>query len=148
MGKGRKGPPSDSSRDDVSDSSGDHSLDELTELVAASGVMGVDRAEDPEQQARVHQILSHFGDEMREDLVYRIASEESLNFIKIKRFCEKHELTSAEQKVVESLCAGLSLAQHAESHFISPNTARTHLQRVREKVGVSRQADIVSKALR
>ncbi|MEM1403836.1 MAG: helix-turn-helix transcriptional regulator [Pseudomonadota bacterium] len=148
MSKGRKGPSSEPPREDKNGASSDHSLDELTELVAASGVMGVDRAEDPEQRDRVHQILSHFGNEMREDLVYRIASEESLNFIKIRRFCERHELTSAEQKVVESLCAGLSLAQHAEAHFISPNTARTHLQRVREKVGVSRQADIVSKALR
>lgn len=123
------------------------SLDELVEVVVASGVMGDERIDDPAQHARVAAILEQFDPDFRDDLVRRFATEDSLNALKIRRFCASHQLTDAEQRVVQSLCRGLSLKEHADAYCISPNTARTQLQRVREKVGVSRQADIVSKAL-
>ncbi|GEM_PF-6684364 len=147
MGKKRRAPPLESASADDSPTAEQHSLEELSELVVASGILGPDRIGDPQQEDRVLEILGHYNSETRDDLVRRIATDESINSIKIKRFGADKGLTKAEQKLLESLCAGRSLAEHAAAHFISPNTARTHLQRIREKVGVSRQADIVSKAL-
>ncbi|MFT6771298.1 MAG: DNA-binding CsgD family transcriptional regulator [Congregibacter sp.] len=133
-------------RDKASDVDNDD-IDALSELVMAAGILGEDRVGDPEQEHRLSAILGHYDADMRIHLTQRIVSDESLKPIKINRFCERHGLTGAEKKVVVSLCLGRSMAQHAKDHFISPNTARTHLQRVREKTGISRQANIVSTVL-
>ncbi|WOJ97987.1 helix-turn-helix transcriptional regulator [Congregibacter brevis] len=134
-------------RDKKAGKSQDSEVDALGELLSAAGILGEDRAGDPTQEARLGEILGHYDADMRIALTQRVVSDESLKPIKIKRFCEEHALTGAEIKVVESLCLGRSMAEHAAEHFISPNTARTHLQRVREKTGISRQADIVSTVL-
>lgn len=125
----------------------EYTVDELLELVEESRVLGPDRADDPQQLARVGEILDYLGDDLREDIVTRIASEDSIMRTKIKRFIAAHHLTPAEAKLVESLCVGRSTAEHAELCSISPNTVRTHMQRIREKVGVKRQADVVRRAL-
>lgn len=125
----------------------DSEAEALCEALLAAGILGEDRAGDAGQEARLEEILGHYDVDMRMALAQRVASEESLKPIKIKRFCELHSLTGAEKKVVESLCLGRSMSEHAAANFISPNTARTHLQRVREKTGISRQADIVSTVL-
>ena len=122
-------------------------VEELSELIADSGILGEDRAGDRAQEDRLRKILGQYDNTMRVEIAQRIGAEQDSKPSKISRFCKRFALTAAEKKVVESLCAGRSLAQHAESHFISPNTARTHLQRIREKTSISRQADIVSKAL-
>lgn len=122
-------------------------VEALRDLLSAAGILGEDRVGDPDQEARLTEILGHYDADMRIALTQRVASDESLKPIKINRFCGLHSLTAAEKKVVESLCFGRSMAEHAAEHFISPNTARTHLQRIREKTGISRQADIVSTVL-
>ena len=131
----------------VSSNETSYSTDELVEMVADSRILGADRNDDPQQLERVSQILEHLDAGLREDIVTRVASEDSLTRAKIKRCVSKHGLTPAEGRLVDSLCAGRSAADHAEQYSISPNTVRTHMQRVREKLGVKRQADIVRKAL-
>ncbi|GAB5413684.1 MAG: hypothetical protein Cons2KO_12870 [Congregibacter sp.] len=126
----------------------EYSPEELVALIKDARILGVDRADDPAQLERVGQILDHLDVELREDVVQRIASEDSIARTKIRRLARKYSLTPAECKLVESLCAGSSMAEHAKEHGISPNTARTHMQRVREKLGVKRQADIVRLALK
>lgn len=125
----------------------DFSVDELVELIADSELLGRDRHDDPAQHARLKQILGHLDENLRQDIVTRFVSEDSLTKLKLRRFVERYGLTKAEAKLVESLCAGRSSAEHAEAHSISPNTVRTHMQRVREKLGVKRQAEIVRMAL-
>ncbi len=132
---------------DKAPDSDDAEIEALSELLMAAGILGEDRVGDPEQEGRLSDILRHYDADMRIQLTQRVASDESLKPIKINRFCELHGLTGAEKKVVVSLCLGRSMAEHAADNFISPNTARTHLQRVREKTGISRQADIVSTVL-
>lgn len=120
-----------------------YSREELIELIQEAKVLGPERADDPEQLERVAQILNALDVDLREDVVHRIASEDSITRTKIRRLVRDHGLTPAESKLVESLCAGRSMADHADKHSISPNTARTHMQRVREKLGAKNQADIV-----
>ncbi|EAQ96557.2 helix-turn-helix transcriptional regulator [Congregibacter litoralis] len=122
-------------------------LDDLRDMVQASGILGVDRKDDPEQLERVREVMALLQPEVRVDLVARITSEDAIKSLRIKRFCEHHNLTSAERQLVESLCAGTTSKEYAREHFISPNTVRTHLQRVRQKVGVTRQAQVISQAL-
>jgi DNA-binding CsgD family transcriptional regulator len=53
-------------------------------------------------------------------------------------------LTQAEAQLAASLCEGLSVDAIAEKRGVSRNTARSQVQRVLEKAGVSRQAELVA----
>lgn len=52
-------------------------------------------------------------------------------------------LTQAEARLVAALCDGHTLATYAQASGISLNTAKTHLKHVFDKVGVTRQADLI-----
>jgi DNA-binding CsgD family transcriptional regulator len=52
-------------------------------------------------------------------------------------------LTSAETRILESLVAGRTLAETARHFGIAPSTAKTHLDHIFGKAGVSRQAELV-----
>jgi DNA-binding CsgD family transcriptional regulator/PAS domain-containing protein len=52
-------------------------------------------------------------------------------------------LTHAEAQLAANLCEGLSIEAIAERRGVSRNTARSQMQRVLEKAGVSRQAELV-----
>lgn len=52
-------------------------------------------------------------------------------------------LSPAQQRVAALVAEGLSLAQIAERMAITPNTARTHLDRIFEKTGVRNQTALV-----
>ncbi|MGD9785889.1 MAG: helix-turn-helix transcriptional regulator [Hyphomicrobiaceae bacterium] len=54
-----------------------------------------------------------------------------------------YDLTPAEVRVCELIVAGMSPAAIAEHIGVAPSTARSHLQRIFEKTGTHRQADIV-----
>jgi DNA-binding CsgD family transcriptional regulator/PAS domain-containing protein len=54
-----------------------------------------------------------------------------------------YSLTPAETRVLASLLAGRTLAQTAASLDIAETTARTHLNSIFSKTGVSRQADLM-----
>jgi DNA-binding CsgD family transcriptional regulator len=53
------------------------------------------------------------------------------------------DLTATEAKVAASIAAGKGLPQTALALRISTNTAHTHLQRIFQKCGVSRQTELV-----
>lgn len=55
-----------------------------------------------------------------------------------------HRLTPAEARVAASLAHGSSAVDAAEALGVSVNTVKTHLRRVFEKTGVSRQAELAS----
>jgi DNA-binding CsgD family transcriptional regulator len=52
-------------------------------------------------------------------------------------------LTPAEVHMAQAMAAGRSLADHAEQRGVSLNTVRTQLKRLRAKLGVRSQADLV-----
>jgi DNA-binding CsgD family transcriptional regulator len=52
-------------------------------------------------------------------------------------------LTPAETRVLASLLAGRTLAETAVTLDIAPSTAKTHLDNIFSKTGVTRQADLM-----
>ena len=52
-------------------------------------------------------------------------------------------LTPAETQVLASLLAGRTLAETAVALGIAPSTAKTHLDHIFAKTGVTRQADLM-----
>jgi DNA-binding CsgD family transcriptional regulator/PAS domain-containing protein len=54
-----------------------------------------------------------------------------------------YDLTPAETRVLASLLAGRTLAETAEALGIAPSTAKTHLDKIFSKTGVTRQADLM-----
>ena len=56
-------------------------------------------------------------------------------------------LTPAESKLASLLAEGLSLEAAGQALGIRHNTARTHLARVFDKTGTSRQAELVARIL-
>jgi DNA-binding CsgD family transcriptional regulator/PAS domain-containing protein len=59
------------------------------------------------------------------------------------RLTERFNLTDAEQRVADALLRGLPLPKVASSLRISQATARTHSQRIYQKVGVNDHADLL-----
>jgi DNA-binding CsgD family transcriptional regulator len=53
------------------------------------------------------------------------------------------ELTTAEAKLAAALCAGTTLASYAFEANLSLNTVKTHLKRIFDKTGETRQSDLV-----
>lgn len=62
--------------------------------------------------------------------------------------CRIYGLTMAEARVAAMLIQGKSLANACEELSILPNTARTHLKHIFQKLGVCRQGELVSILLR
>lgn len=58
-----------------------------------------------------------------------------------------HDPTPAETRLALSLVAGSSVQQHASSAGIKLSTARTHLVKLRSKLGVRTQSQLVAKLL-
>ena len=56
---------------------------------------------------------------------------------------EAFDLTPAETRVLASLLAGRTLAETAVALDIAPSTAKTHLDNIFSKTGVTRQADLM-----
>lgn len=54
------------------------------------------------------------------------------------------ELTPAEARVLERICAGRTSAEAAEALGVRVSTVRTHLLRVFDKTGARRRADLVA----
>ena len=56
---------------------------------------------------------------------------------------DAYGLTLAEARVARAVSSGTTIADTAQRLSISPNTVKTHLRRVYEKTGTSRQAELV-----
>jgi two-component system, NarL family, response regulator DevR len=54
------------------------------------------------------------------------------------------QLTPREREVLSLLVAGRDQAAISESLFISPDTARTHIQRIMRKLGVQSRAEVIA----
>jgi len=56
-------------------------------------------------------------------------------------------LSDREREIVALLAGGATDAQIAERLFLSVNTVRSHLERIRDKTGARRRADLVRYAM-
>ena len=56
-------------------------------------------------------------------------------------------LSAREREIVALLAAGATNAQIAERLFLSVNTVRSHLDRIRDKTGARRRTDLVRYAI-
>ncbi len=62
-------------------------------------------------------------------------------------FVRRYSITPAESRVMLLLVQGMTISEAAEALGISPPTAKTHLARLFDKTGTSRQADLVRLAM-
>jgi DNA-binding CsgD family transcriptional regulator len=53
-----------------------------------------------------------------------------------------YELTPTEARLAQIIATGVGVKEAARALKISPSTARTHLLRIFQKIGVSRQAEL------
>ncbi len=92
---------------------------------------------------RLQEIATFLPKELTSDLVDRmrtIAHEQSAD---IEAFSRIHDLTKAEEKLLISLAAGLSVPAHSKKLGISVNTGRVHMQRILDKTAASGQLDLM-----
>jgi DNA-binding CsgD family transcriptional regulator len=62
-------------------------------------------------------------------------------------FVRRYAITPAESRVMMLLVQGMTISEAAEALGISPPTTKTHLARLFDKTGTSRQADLVRLAM-
>jgi len=66
---------------------------------------------------------------------------------RLSSLARRFGLTPAEARLLETLCAGASLRQASAHLGVARTTVRTHLQRIFDKSGAHRQADLVRMVL-
>lgn len=59
----------------------------------------------------------------------------------------RYAITPAESRLMQLLVQGMTVAEAADALGVSLPTARTHLARLFDKTGTSRQADLVRLAM-
>jgi DNA-binding CsgD family transcriptional regulator len=105
---------------------------------------GVPILSEPVWRERVREIAEWLPDETRNEIADRL--DRSLQYrttVDFTMFAARHKLTATELLLVESLVRGATVAEHAAERGISVNTARVHMQRVLDKTGARRQADLI-----
>lgn len=82
---------------------------------------------------------------IREQIVYRDPSQPfQLN----QQMADELSISNRELEVLQLLSAGLSNQEIANRLFVSPNTIKTHLARLFEKLSVGKRAQAIDKAKR
>jgi DNA-binding CsgD family transcriptional regulator len=71
------------------------------------------------------------------------ASPEAIT-IGVKHAQEKFGLSRAEMEVLEMLVQGLTNLEIANARHVSPNTIKTHLSNIYQKMGVARRAQVLA----
>ena len=62
----------------------------------------------------------------------------------LEAFCQRYRLTAAESRILQQVIGGGGLVAAAARLGVSEATARTHMQRIFEKTGTSRQTQLLS----
>ena len=119
----------------------------LLSLVRELGILDPDSPTEAHQLERLEEVFDHLPPELQRDLQNTIDRQLDRKHSRIKAFAEYYDLTAAELDLLTNLCAGLNTAEHAEKRNISKHTVRTHMQRLREKTGAKRQAEVIWMAL-
>lgn len=83
--------------------------------------------------------------EVKEKIVYR---DKSLPFEFNQKLADELGISSREMEVLQLMAVGLSNQQIADQLFVSPNTIKTHLARLFEKLEVGKRIQAIEKAKR
>jgi pSer/pThr/pTyr-binding forkhead associated (FHA) protein len=80
-------------------------------------------------------------------LIYRSAEDPNVTEADEERALPKPELSERERQVIAQLAHGLTDREIGEQLFISASTVRSHLDRIAEKTGLRRRAELTRLAL-
>ncbi len=78
------------------------------------------------------------------DITERKKLEQQLSKVKIELAIEKHKITSKELECIEHLLFGQTAAQTAKTLGISPRTAETHLENIKNKLGCFKKSELIA----
>jgi DNA-binding CsgD family transcriptional regulator len=67
--------------------------------------------------------------------------------VSIDALCMAFRISPAEARVLGALVSGETLADHAQAHGVSIHTVRKQIANLRDKMGCTRQVDMVRQAL-
>ena len=135
------------SGDDSEKGNSSASMDPLLVQAMELGLLDEEILAEASQIKRLNQAVGNLDDSLYQQLHVRVKAEADRKLGRLDSFAEEYGLTEAELALLLSLCQGLSSVEHANKKSISKHTARTHMQRLREKTGASRQTDLVRMAL-
>lgn len=127
----------------VEDDGDDDGIEQAIEAISRMRLAGMPIRSEPVWKDRLAEIARNLPKDILRDIAYRYSRRLGNDLVDYQSFAERHGLTRAEARIVESIVEGLSVAEHAEAHGISVNTARVHMQRALEKTGAARQTDLV-----
>jgi DNA-binding CsgD family transcriptional regulator len=122
-------------------------IDPLLRQAMELGLLDDELLAEARQIKRLNEAVGNLDDSLYKQLHDRVSAETNRKPSRLAAFSQEYRLTESESALLLSLCEGLSSAAHATKMNISKHTARTHMQRLREKTGASRQADLVRMAL-
>jgi len=83
--------------------------------------------------------------EVLEKIIYR---DQGLPFELNQKLADELNISSREMEVLQLMAEGLSNQQIADQLFVSPNTIKTHLARLFEKLEVGKRIQAIEKAKR
>jgi len=93
----------------------------------------------PAWQQRLQDIIEFLPNHVTADLITRMQKLTQDQAANTYAFAQLYGLTNAEEKLLVSLAAGLSVPDHAKKMGISVNTGRVHMQRILDKTAASGQ---------
>lgn len=124
-----------------------NSPEELVKLLTELGVVGADQLDEARIANRLREVFAQMPEDVLQDVTQRAHQELQEKPSGVNALASRCQLTRAEHLLLNSLCEGLSISEHAVRYELSKHTVRTHMQRIREKTGVKRQAEVVRLAL-
>lgn len=119
-------------------------IEDITSRLDKVWLGGVSIQSEPLWVERAKEILAWLPDSLRQEITEALDRATAPDPVfDPDSFSEQHGLTPAETRLLTSLADGATVSEHAAANEISVNTARVHMQRVLEKTGARRQADLV-----
>lgn len=116
---------------------------QFTQLVEQSGLSGDQLSDNPAWQKRLQEITAFLPEDLTRNLIDRMQMAVEGGISNVAAFSRIHGLTKAEVKLLTSLSAGLTAADHAKKMGISVNTGRVHMQRILDKTAAKGQLDLI-----
>lgn len=63
---------------------------------------------------------------------------------KINNFCKRYNLTTREQEILELILTYKSAPEISEILYIAPGTAKTHMHKIYQKIGVAKRSQLIT----
>lgn len=118
-------------------------------ISSINSIVGIALQQDEGQPAMAHVLplkcdIVHSRVNQQAAAVVFVTTAQKVSSLSIDALAVGYGLTAAETRVLERLLAGDAASKVAGTLGTSPATARTHIQRILSKTGMSRQMDLVA----